>query len=149
MYLKVEFIKQSLKKPYHTVHAFISVCMLSVLSSASLHPGSVTPLKSVVCAFTPTQRVCGWDRTFPLPTRPRHLSHWCRALLCPYYSSFWLQSGSSCPPGTLRTGRYRPELSPELSIFIKNYSHRLIVIIILFNPAIVSLRPVKLRRGKL
>lgn len=36
-----------------------------------------------------------------------------------------------------------------LGVFIKNHSHRLIVIIILFNPAIVSLRPVKLRRDKL
>lgn len=39
--------------------------------------------------------------------------------------------------------------SSEQSIFIKNYSHRLIVIITLFNPVIASLRPVKLRRDKL
>lgn len=39
--------------------------------------------------------------------------------------------------------------SSEQSIFIKNYSHRLIVIITLFNPVVTSLRPVKLRRDKL
>lgn len=147
MYLKAGFIKQSLeKKPSHAVHAFISVCMLPVLLSHT-PPHALEALPH------------GNQQPVPLLPRGAFVAETIPSPFPHVLDSYSPDVVLSCVPATAPFD-YRAAAAALLgapaqtgtgqnSIFIKNYSHRLIVIIILFNPAIVSLRPVRLRRDKL